>query len=105
MIVMVVALISPGFASATIIVIVRHLLAPILSVASIKPLSISSNAPSKSLAIKGIAAILSGITAAVAPMLVPTRARESGNSKMIRMMKGKERTILTIEPKIALSVG
>jgi len=68
---------------------------PIARAAVITPESTSDNADSERRATKGAAAIESGMIAAVGPMLVLTINLESGISRIIRMMKGIERRMLT----------
>ncbi len=70
--------------------------------ASMTPGSTSSSEDSMIRAIYGAAEIVSGTMAAVVPMEVPTMIRVSGMMATIRMMKGVERTALTMAPRIWL---
>ena len=53
----------------------------------------------------GAAESVSGTSAAVAPMDVPTRARVKGMMKNIKIINGRLRRMLTTQPNTALNRG
>ena len=69
--------------------------APMDCAASTTPESTSSSEDSTSRATKGAAAMTSGTTVALLPMVVPTRRRVTGMTAIMRMRKGKERVRFT----------
>ena len=73
-----------------------QLVDPIALAAWTTPGSTSLRADSMIRATNGAAAIESGITVAIVPMLVPIMSLERGMRTIIRMMNGKERSIFTI---------
>ena len=54
-------------------------------------------------AMKGAAETTSGTMAPLTPILVPTTSLVKGMMATIRMMKGMERPMLTIQPRIRLT--
>src|SRR4051812_24652089 len=62
-------------------------------------------AASMTRAMKGMAAMVSGTTAARVPIEVPAISRVSGTIATTRMMKGVERVALTTMPRMRLAPG
>ena len=78
---------------------------PIACAASTTPLSTSSRLPSTMRATYGNALTVSGMMMDTVPVPRPRIARVAGKSITIRMMKGTERSRLTITPIMRFSVG
>ena len=70
--------------------------------ASMTPLSISESELSTSRATKGAAAMMRGTQAAAGPIALPTIRRVRGMRATMRMTKGSERRMLTIQPNAEL---
>src|SRR5437868_8803308 len=103
---MVSAATMPGLASgSSTFHTICPVVAPMDCAASTRPRSTSRNALSTSRAIKGIAAMVSGTTAAVVPIDEPTIKRVNGITTTSRMMNGTERTALTTTPIPRLNSG
>ena len=97
---------SDGRASGTKMVkAMRVFVAPAEIAASTTPLSISANADSTTRATRGAAAMANGTTAAEVPMLVPTKNLDNGNSIIMRIMKGKERSAFMTRSSMRRGVG
>jgi hypothetical protein len=62
-------------------------------------------AASMTRAIKGIAAMVKGTTAARVPIEVPAINRVSGTMATTRMIKGVDRVAFTIRPRMRLATG
>ena len=73
--------------------------------ASITPRSTSSRLVSTMRATKGLAAMVRGMMAAVAPMEVPAMKRVRGMIKIIKMTKGRLRRMLMNPPNTVLKRG
>ena len=86
-------------------VTICHLVAPMHWAASMTPVSISSRLCSTMRAMNGAAESVSGTSAAVAPMDVPTSSRVNGMMKNIKMMNGRLRRRFTSHPNTALKRG
>ena len=71
--------------------------------ASTTPASTSARDVSTMRAMKGAAETTRGTMAPGTPILVPTRALVKGMMAIIKMMKGRERPTLMIQPKTRLS--
>src|SRR5581483_7468407 len=80
-------------------------LAPHARAASISPRSTSRTAASTTRAMNGMAATVSGTTAARVPIEVPVRSRVSGTMATTRIMNGVERVALTMKPTVRLANG
>src|SRR5574337_463154 len=94
----------PGSASgSSTFQTICQVLAPMDCAASTRPPSTSRRAVSTRRAMKGAAASVSGTTAAQVPMDVPVTRRVNGMMATSRMMKGVERTALTMPPTTLLS--
>src|SRR5450830_703056 len=101
---MVSAATMPGRASGkSTLNTIWRVVAPMASAASTSPWSTSRNAVSISRATKGAAATVSGTTAAAVPMEEPVMKRVNGMMATSRMMKGVERTALTVVPTMWFS--
>src|SRR5512138_867687 len=79
--------------------------APMACAASTSPGSTSRSAASASLATNGMAATVSGTTAAAVPIEVPTTRRVKGMIATSRMMKGVERPAFTTAPSTRWARG
>ena len=71
--------------------------------ASTTPASTSAREVSTMRAMKGAAETTRGTTAPLTPILVPTTSLVKGMMATIRMMKGMDRPMLTIQPRIWLT--
>src|SRR3954469_21188737 len=94
----------PGSASgSSTLKTICQVLAPIACAASMRPWSTSRSEVSTSRAMKGAAASVSGTTAAAVPIDEPVMMRVNGMIATSRMMKGVERTALTMPPTTRLT--
>jgi hypothetical protein len=73
--------------------------------ASTTPRGTSSSAASSRRATNGIAAMVSGTIAAVAPIDVPVMSRDSGMTSTSRITKGSERPMFTTAPSARYADG
>ena len=71
--------------------------------ASTTPASTSDSEVSTRRAMKGAAETTRGTMAPLTPILVPTTSLVKGMMAIIRMMKGRERPTLMIQPRMRLS--
>jgi len=78
---------------------------PIARAAWTSPGSTSLSAVSIMRATKGAAAIESGMTLALVPMLVPIIILERGNISIIKIIKGNERKTLTMRVSTLKTIG
>src|SRR4051794_262191 len=96
----------PGSASgSSTLNTICEVLAPMACAASTRPWSTSRSEASTSRAMKGAAAIVSGTMAAAVPIEEPVTSRVNGMIATSRMMKGVERTALTMPPITRLTIG